>query len=71
MSTAQQLDLVGRCPRCGGALAPLEDLAARVSRAHVAIRDRRLAVPDSAMNDLVAVAAALRCRAKICHRELA
>jgi hypothetical protein len=69
MSPAQQLDLTGRCARCGKDLAPLEELAARVTRAHVAIRDRKLAVPDLAMNDLLAVAAALRCRAKLCHRE--
>jgi hypothetical protein len=59
----EQHHLALRCARCGRDLASLEELAAKVTHAHVAIRDRRLAVPDQAMHDLQEVAAALRCYA--------
>lgn len=56
-----------RCRRCGRPAPPsLEQLAAKATRAHVAIRDRRLAVPSAAMADLQEVAAALRCHASLC-----
>ncbi len=62
-----QLHLQARCPRCGRSpFLPLADCAAKVMRSHVSIRDRKLAVPDQAMDDLAEVAAALRCRAGLC-----
>ena len=54
------------CPCSTGPIPPDADLAARMMQAYVLIRDRKLAVPDTAMKQLEYVAAVLRRRARLC-----
>jgi hypothetical protein len=64
--TAAQLPLSPRCSRCGRPVEALEEVRERTARAYVAIRDRRLAVPSAAMDDLRAASEALACLAGSC-----
>jgi len=64
--TAGQLSLARPCPRCGASIPLATELAARAARGYIGVRDRRLVVPSTVMEDLRAVAAALRCKAGLC-----
>jgi len=66
MTAPAQLSLARYCPRCGSAIPLDEDLAARATRGLVGVRDRKLVVPASVLEDLAVVAQALRCKAELC-----
>jgi hypothetical protein len=53
------------CPKCGPRRPPA-DLVAKQLRGINAIVNRKLVVPDAAINDLREVAAQLRCLAGLC-----
>lgn len=69
MSAPEQLHLTATCPRCGAAVLEDEALAAVATHADVALRDRRLAVPQAATDGLHLVARVLRCRSGLCAPE--
>jgi hypothetical protein len=66
MTRSEQLHLTATCQRCGAPLPALEQIAARSARARRLILDRKMAIPQVALDDLAAVASQLRCLALLC-----
>jgi hypothetical protein len=56
-----------RCP-CGAIEIPDGDAAASLLKAHSLIKNRKLAVPDVAMDEIRTIAAWLRCKAGLCGK---
>lgn len=54
------------CPRCGRDLVAMEALAAQAVRVDVALRARRLALPDEVVRGIRDLASGLRCAAALC-----